>query len=205
MRSRKLEKLFGILSIITIIIGNVLCVGVLNKYCSFEYWCLLTPWCSLISLGYLVLELMYLRQYKKGVVSSALLYMSVTSCVWVSVMSMLFWQPMYATFSYSLRLGLFILEKVLPILMVCQWLVGPHRRFRKFHVHFALGCWLFYLVVILGLNALGHGVGVGSMCVPYSFLNMEQLGWQILVINLLLMSGFYYLYCWIWVAIDHLW
>ena len=202
MRKRKLEKLVSWLCILDILAGVILLSGVFEGSFQWRPFTMFTVLNALWALVYHLLEIRYLKVGGRGVISSAMRLTVLVNSTGMAFASILYLGPMHSSLVGPDFLALVLLQYVLPVLLVFDYLAGPKHYFRKKQILYVLAFPLVYNLLAIGLGAAGFGFGLGGAQYPYPFLNVSQLGWGIVITNVVLALIFEYLYCRIWIALD---
>ena len=202
MRNKKLEKFVSWLCILDIAAGVILLSGVFEGSFQWRPFTMFTVLNALWALVYHFLEIRYLKVGGGGVISSAMRFTVLINSTAMAFVSMLYLGPMHSSLVGSDFLALVLLQYVLPVLLVLDYLVGPKHGLRKKQIVYALAFPLVYNIVAIGLGAAGYGFGLGGAQYPYPFLNVSQLCWGIVITNAVLALVLEYLYCRIWIALD---
>ena len=205
MRRRKPEKLMAWVCILAIMIGLVFATGIFDGSFSFDLYEMFTIINALWALIYFTLELQYLRIGGAGVISPAMHMTILVNSTGMAVISLVYLGPMHSVLVGSQYLALLILQYLLPILLIIEYLVGVKNCFRKKQIPYVMGFPLIYDAIALGCGAAGFGFGMEGAKYPYPFINVEQLGWGIVLTNLGMLVVAMYLYCRIWIWFDKKW
>lgn len=205
MRRRKLEKLMAWACVIDIAAGVILVSGIFEGMFQLDYFKMFMMLDALWALLYYLLELRYLKIGGEGVISAAMHFTILINSTGMALISALYLGPMHASFAGSEYLALILIQDVLPVLIVLEYLVGVKHTFRKKQILYVMSFPFFYDVIALAMGALGYGFGLNGADYPYPFINVSQLGWGIVITNIgMLMIGMY-LYCRLWIWLDRMW
>jgi len=202
MRNKKLEKFVSWLCVLDIAVGVILVSGVFEGSFQWRPFTMFTVLNALWALVYHLLEIRYLKVGGSGVISSAMRFTILINSTAMAFVSILYLGPMHSSLVGPDFLALVLLQYVLPILLVLDYLVGPKHGLRKKQIVYVLAFPLVYNIVAIGSGAAGYGFGLGGAQYPYPFLNVSQLGWNLVITNAVFALVFEYLYCRIWIAID---
>lgn len=201
-RRVKLEKLTALLCIADILVGMVLASGLLEGQFRTSSLTMFTSVNAIWALIYYVLELRYLKVGGQGFLSTGLRFTILINATGMAMISLIYLGPMYTSIVGPDYLALVLLEYVLPILIVLDYLVGPKHRFKKKHILYTMIFVLVYNCFAIGLGLLGYGIGLNGAQYPYPFLHIGQLGWVIVLVNVGMLMVVQYLYGWLWVKMD---
>jgi hypothetical protein len=204
MRRTKLEKFTASLCVLDIIAGVVLASGISEGTFHTDPFKMFTVLNALWALLYYLLELRWLQIGGRGFLSTGMRFTVMVNSAGMAVISLLYLGPMHASFGGTDYLALLLLQYLLPLLMILDWLVGPKNYFRKKHILYAMILPLLYNAAALILGTLGFGIGLDGAQYPYPFLHVDQLGWGIVLANIGMIMVGQYFFCRIWVWLDRL-
>ena len=63
---------------------------------------------------------------------------------------------------------------------------------------------IIYWIVALAAGAAGHGIGLNGHVYPYPFLDVDMLGWQIVIPNVILVLSELWVYDRLWIFADQM-
>ncbi len=175
MKNRFLEKILDILIVLCGIVSLVLLSGCFSDSVNFNNYARIFTIYTIIAVLYYLLECVYIWNRKHGVFFSLVKYIVVTGITFCAIFTLVFLQPFYKNATGSLMIGYICMHDVLPILVVLEYLVSHKGHFnRKFIITHMV------LFVVYGIIALlcGQYAGMGY---PYAFLDPEQLGYDIVL------------------------
>ena len=204
MRRWKSEKLMAWLCILDILAGMLLLSGIFEGSMNWTPLLMFTVLNALWALLYYLLELRYLKIKGRGVISSAMHMTILVNATGMAVVSMIYLGPMHSNLVGPDHAALILLQYVLPALMLVDYLVGLKNTFRKKHIKYVIGFPLVYNILAVGLGTAGIHFSMTGAKYPYPFLNVDQLGWELVVINIVMSVVVEYLYCRFWIMIDKL-
>lgn len=202
MRRVKLEKFTAWLCIIDILAGFILGSGIFEGAFHWELLKMFTVLNAVWALLYYLLELRYLQVGGRGFISTAMRFTVMINATGMALISVIYLRPMHASFVGPDLVALVMIQYVLPGLMLLDYLVGLKHHFGKKHILYAMCFPLIYNLTAVLMGALGHGFGLDSAKYPYPFLNIDQLGRRLVLMNIVLLIIFQYLYCRLWIVID---
>lgn len=204
MRRRNLEKLMAWICIADITAGMILASGVTEGSFHLDPFKMFTMLNAMWALVYFVLELRYLKIGGKGVISSAMHFTILVNSTGMAVIGFLYLQPMHESLVGPDYLSMVLIQYLLPILLIIDYLVGLKDTFRKKQIPYVMGFPIVYDLFALAMGAAGHGFGMNNATYPYPLLNVDQLGWGIVITNLCMVIVVLYLYCRLWIALDRM-
>ena len=187
MKNRTFEKITAVLIIVTCIAGLLFAMGLPDSPSPAGlqmYSVLLT----ILVLVYYIFELIRLRHGDPG-----FLYPDVRACLMIAewnmaLVNLVLLGPWHAGLNANYRAAAFALMTVVPAEMVLDWAAG---RKKTFYANYVLKSYLLfvpYTAFALIMGYTGNGFGLNSADYPYPFMNASQLGWLIVLMNLLLIA-----------------
>lgn len=204
MRKKKLEKLMARLCVLDIVIGLLLFSGVFEGSFQIAPFTMFTVMNAIWAMVYYLLEIRYLKVGGRGVISNAMRFTVLINSTGMALISMIYLRPMHSSLVGPDFIAFILLQYVLPVLMILDYIVGVKNTFRKKQILYAIGFPFVYNLIAVGLGFTSFHFGLNGMKFPYPFMNVEQLGWGIVITNLCLTILLEYLYCRIWIWIDQL-
>ena len=70
--------------------------------------------------------------------------------------------------------------------LLVEWLLSEKGHFWKQFTWSGMILFIIYWIVALAAGAAGHGIGLNGHVYPYPFLDVDMLGWQIVIPNIIL-------------------
>lgn len=187
MKNRLFEKLLDICIVIGAIASLVMISGVLEGSVQPSKFASLFSVTTIIAILYYVLECMYIWNRKKGIFFSLGKYIVFTSMTFCAVFAWLFMQPFYRLESNMVQQGYVIGHVVVPFCIFLEYMVSDKGHFNK-------KFWITYMLLILLYGTSILSAGYFSKMYPYAFLNPEQLSYDIIwkeCVLLVLVIGIY--------------
>ena len=161
--------------------------------------------CILMMYGALVcfLSFQYQRERSQGMFAPVLrcsVFLSITGwCLY----GLIFLKGHYSLYPSSLQKGIEMM-RIGALCLVMEWVIAEKGHFWKHFTWSGMFIFVIYCTVALIAGAMGHGIGIGDHAYPYPFLDMDLLGWQIVIPNVILLLVELWAYDRIWIGIDRL-
>ena len=180
-------------------------VSMVQEDGSMDYSVLCTLECILMLYGGSVclLSFLYQRKRKTGVfvpVVRCSAFLSVTAwCLYGFV----FLKGHYGLYPASLQEGVRLFQAG-SLCMLAEWLLSEKGHFWKQFTWSGMILFVVYCIVSLGLGVAGKGIGMNGHAYPYPFLDVDMLGWQIVIPNVLLVLFEIWFYDRLWIFVDQM-
>lgn len=187
MNNRTLEKLSAVLIIAVCTAGLLFTFGVFSEPSPDG----LKMYTVLLACAVLIYYLFELRKMRRG--EQGFVFSDVRCCLMMAewnwaLVSLVFLGPMHASLDSHYTAAAFALTKVLPAALLLNWAAGRKGTFRLEYILYSFVMLVPYIAFALFLGFNNHGFGLGSMTYPYPFMNADQLGWPLVLCNLLLIG-----------------
>lgn len=202
MRNRKITKTLSSLIILTVLLGLCFQFGIFNRkpdFSSVQMYGTL----SQIYLGiYFLAERLWLRKHRRGVLAAFWKYSSFVMFTFGIIIGWIFVYPFYTGLKNNVQTAFILLHIILPIEVLLEWLTGEKGHFQKQFRIFGILPPVIYTLVALILGAMKKGIGMDHAQYPYSFLNVSQLGYEIVIPTCILYFLLLIIWCSVVVGID---
>ena len=181
MRYRRLNMLLSVFIVLTVIIGLGFQFGLFHGKPDFSsigmYGTL-----SEINIGiYFLAERIWMKHHRRGVFAAFWKYGSFVIYLFGILIGWIFVYPFYSGLKQQVETAFVLLHVVLPVEVLLEWIIGEKGHFQKQFRIFGILPPCVYIVVVLILGAMKKGLFVNQADYPYSFLNVTQLGYQIVI------------------------
>ena len=178
-------------------------VSLMQEGGTLDYEVLSTLECILMLYGgiFCLLSFLYQRKRKTGVCIPVLrcsVYLSVTAwCLY----GLIFLKGHYGLYPTSLQEGVKIFRLGTVCLLV-EWLLSEKGHFWKQFTWSGMILFVIYCIVALVTGYTGHGIGLNGHVYPYPFLDVDMLGWQIVIPNIILVLFEIWVFDRLWIFVD---
>ncbi len=196
MKNRLLEKIFDILIVLCSVVSLLFVSGVFDGSVVYGRFASLLCVYALLAIIYYLLECVYIWNRKQGVFFSLLKFILVAGITFCGLFTWVFLQPFYKNSTGWLSYGYTLLHVVLPILVTLEYLISHKGHFNKKFIVMHMFTFMLYGIVSV-LCGLLTNTGY-----PYAFLDSEQLGYDIVIKECILIVIVMYLYGKIILLID---
>lgn len=201
MKRFRYNRLLCFLIVVTDLTGLLFLFGVFQKEFHPDRFGTFTFIASLNVLLYYLLNFFHLKH------SSAIYIPGWKFSAFIDLTSMAVYGLIYLFGSIeksdiSLHRGTAILWIILPLLLLVDWGVNEKRHTHYRFILIALFLPVLYMVLALILGANGHGIGISGNAWPYPFMNVDQLGWKLVIESCILRFLFWCFYGWLAVRTD---
>lgn len=137
---------------------------------------------STINLGvYFLAERIWMKKHHRGVFAAFWKYGSFSSYLFGILIGWIFVYPFYTGLKHQIQTAFILLHMILPAEVLLEWMIGEKGHFQKQFRIFGILPPVVYVTVVLILGSMKKGMFVNGTDYPYSFLNVTQLGWQIVI------------------------
>lgn len=196
MKNRFLEKILDLWIVICSIVSLVLISGVLDGNVVWSRFASLLSIYAMLAILYYLLECVYIWNRKHGVFFSLLKFILVTGITFSALFTWIFLQPFYKNCTGWLSYGYTLIHIVLPILVALEYLISHKGHFNQKFIVMHMFTFMLYgiISVLCGLLA--------NTGYPYAFLDSEQLGYDIVIKECILIVIVMYIYGEIILMID---
>lgn len=178
-------------------------VSLMQEDGTLDYAVLSTLECILMLYGgiFCLLSFLYQRKRKTGACIPVLrcsVYLSVMAwCLY----GLIFLKGHYGLYPSSLQEGVKIFRLGTVCLLV-EWLLSEKGHFWKQFTWSGMILFVIYCVVALVAGYTGHGIGLNGHVYPYPFLDVDMLGWQIVIPNIILVLSEIWVFDRLWIFVD---
>ncbi len=196
MKNRFLEKILDLWIVICSIVSLVLISGVLDGNVVWSRFASLLSIYAMLAILYYLLECVYIWNRKHGVFFSLLKFILVTGITFSALFTCIFLQPFYKNCTGWLSYGYTLIHIVLPILVALEYFISHKGHFNQKFIVMHIFTFMLYgiISVLCGLLA--------NTGYPYAFLDSEQLGYDIVIKECILIVIVMYIYGKIILMID---
>lgn len=196
MRNRFLEKMLDICIVISSIVALIFVSGIREGNIQPFTFLSLFSMCAILSILYYGLECLYIWNRKRGVFFSLGKYIILTTITFSWMFSLLFMQPFYALATKTVQFGYIWMHYVLPICVILEYMVSDKGHFNgKF--------WYTLMILLLIYGGIVVSLGYFKQMYVYAFLNFQQLGYEIIIKECILIAVVMGIYAKCILAIDH--
>ena len=196
MKNRLLEKILDLLIVLCGIISFVLLSGVFGDGFSWNFFSSIFSIYTLLAIIYYFLESLYIWNRKHGVFFSLMKFILLSGITFCAIFTLVFMQPFYKNATGLVAFGYICMHDVLPILVLLEYLVSHKGHFNDKFIVMDMFLFILYGVVVL---LCGQYANTGY---PYAFLDPNQLGYDIVIKECILLVVVMFIYGNIILSID---
>lgn len=153
-------------------------------------------------LAYYIGEWLFLRHHREGVFIPGWKFSAVMDHLFISLYGLIYLNEYLTSDSASLRNGLMLVWVILSVLLITDWIVSPKKHTHYRFILIALFLPVVYMIVSLLVGSFGPGMGINGRQWPYPFLNVDQLGWKMVLESCILNIILMFLLCWLAIRLD---
>lgn len=181
MRNRKLTKVLSTMIVLTVLAGLCFQFNLLKGKPDFSS-IVLYGTLSQINIGvYFFFERIWLKHHRRGVLAAFWKYASFTLFTFGILIGWIFVYPFQTGLKSNIQTACLLLHVILPVEVVLEWLTGEKGHFQKQFRIFGIVPPVVYAATALILGAMKKGFGMDGAQYPYSFLNVSELGYEIVI------------------------
>lgn len=157
--------------------------------------------CMIYGAFYCICSALFMRKREKGVwipVLRCSVFLTVTGwCLY----GMIFLKGHYGLYPVEMQEALrFFRYGVIGLLV--EWLIGEKGHFWKQFTWSGMIVVVVYTVVAVAMGAAGHGIGMQGHVYPYPFMDVDVLGWSLVIPTCLLVFVELFVYTRVWIVLD---
>ncbi|MGM9940800.1 MAG: hypothetical protein ACI32N_02270 [Bulleidia sp.] len=201
MFRRKLDILISMITGLLFLYGVYTGVHTADGTFDFTHFTSLECICMIYGAFYCIGSALYMRKREKGVwipVLRCSVFLTLTGwCLY----GLIFLKGHYGLYPAEMQKALQIFRYgVIGLLM--EWAVGEKGHFWKQFTWSGLFVVVVYTITAVTMGALGHGIGLDGHTWPYPFMDVDVLGWSLVIPTCLLVFVELFVHARIWIAVD---
>lgn len=181
MKNRKLTKVLSTLIVVTVLAGLCFQFGIIKGKHDFSS-IVMYGTLSQINIGvYFFFERIWLNHHRKGVLAAFWKYSAFILFTFGMIIGWIFVYPFQTGLKSNIQTANLLLHVLLPIEVVLEWLSGEKGHFQRQFRIFGILPPVVYAGAALILGAMKKGFGMDGAQYPYTFLNVSELGYEIVI------------------------
>lgn len=186
IQSPKISVMFKTVILYSAVLGILLQGGILNGYFSFASLRWFTVFSNLLVAVYYLIALLFSGEKSGSVWCPTLKFMALMTILLAGFVSHFLLHETGSGSSGVVRLAQILLHSVTPAGVLLDWLLFDARGLTRSTdpLFGVLPAALYVAVALIGAE-FGYGLGSGSSRYPYSFLNVDRLGWPTVLLTVL--------------------
>lgn len=202
MKNRTLTKMLSSFIVLTVLIGLGFQFGIFNGKPDFSSLQMYGTLSEIETGIYFLADRIWMKHHRKGVMAAFWKYSTFMTLMSGVLLGWMFVYPFYTSLKTNVETAFLILHILLPTEVMLEWMTGEKGHFQKQFLIFGILPPTVYGIVALILGALKRGISMNGTGYPYSFMNVSQLGYSIVLPTCILYFLMLLILCVIVIDID---
>lgn len=199
---RRKERFMAFVIIITSLIGLAFETEIVKGKFSGDIFSMAMPLAVVYNLVYYLIEFRWLKRHKRGVFLASWKFSAFITITASCIIGWIFMQPFYHSLSATMQKGMMFTHIALPIELFIEWMIGEKGHYQKQFFIMGIFPLCAYVLTALIMASLNMKMGMQGDKVPYPFLDIDLLGFRIVLMTCILYAVMLIIYTAVIIDID---
>lgn len=199
---RRKERFMALVIILTSVIGLAYETGLIKGKFSGDIFSMAMPLAVVYNLVYYLIEFNWLKRHRKGVFLAFWKFSAFITITASCIIGWIFMSPYYHSLSAMMQKGMMFTHVALPIELFIEWIIGEKGHYQKQFFIMGIFPLCAYVLTALIMASLNMKMGMQGDKVPYPFLDIDLLGFRIVLMTCILYAVMLVIYTAVIIDID---